>query len=297
MRIRELTIALSLIIFSLALVSGDASAQKMGRQIKREPARIDMPLPSGIAISALNQTSAEIKKIRPGIPDTTLKADAEIIQNTLPQIVSQFSKIGLTFDDAVWASQKGWMIARLNSPLRLTPEKPIDSNSFVDYVTGDVSAKIVRWQIQNENPDIDATVLTKDMQLIDRAQPNIVAAYQKLGWTATDARGASLMAWKRARLESPLGRSEPIDFQSLVESTTEMGIMVFTSEPDQAEVFINSVKIGTTNKQKNEPLRFFVDGQKVNVRFVKADFLPQDLDCVAKGQDTVICNAELKHQQ
>jgi hypothetical protein len=255
-----------------------------------------MTLPKGIALSALSQTSAEIKKIRPEIPDKTLKADADIIEATLPQIVSQFNKIGLTFDDAVWASQRGWKTARLNSPLKLTPEKPIDSSSFVDYVTTDVSAKIVRWQIQNENPDIDATVLAKDMLLIDKAQPNIIAAYEKLGWTATDARSASLVAWKRARLDSPLGPSETIDVQSLVESTTEMGIMVFTSEPDQADVFINSVKIGTTNAQKNEPLRFFVDGQKVTVRFIKANFLPQDLDCFAKGQDTVICKAELKRQ-
>jgi hypothetical protein len=289
-------------MLSLAVLSG-ATPQKKAAQIKREqeriervPTRIDMPLPSGIALSAFSQTSAEIKKIRPEIPNTTLKADADIIEATLPQIVSQFNKIGLTFDDAVWASQKGWKIARLNSPLRLTPDKPIDSGSFVDYVTSDISAKIVRWQIQNENPEIDATVLTKDMQLIDRAQPNIVAAYEKLGWTATDARSASLVAWKRARLESPLGPSETIDVQSLVESTTEMGIMVFTSEPDHADVFINSVKIGTTNAQKNEPLRFFVDGQKVTVRFIKADFQPQNLDCVAKGQDTVICKAELKHQ-
>lgn len=296
MRTRELTIALSLLILSLAVLSS-ASAQKKAEQIKREPARIEMRLPSGIGLSAFNQTSAEIKKIRPEIPDATLKADAEIIEATLPQIVSQFTKIGLTFNDAVWASQKGWKVARLNSPLRLAPEKTIDSSSFVDYVTGDVSAKIVRWQIQNENPDIEANVLAKDMELIEKAQPNIVAAYEKRGWTAIDAHSASLLAWKRARLQSPLGERETIDFESLVASTTEMGIMVFTSEPDQADVFINSVKIGTTNKQKNEPLRFFVDGQKVTVRFVKADFVPQDLDCFAKGQDTVICKAELKHQQ
>jgi hypothetical protein len=296
MTTKHLVIAFSLTTYAVAL-SSYVSAQRLPEASDQKTTRIEMPLPKGIAISALNQTSVEIRKIRPDIPSETLNADAEIIQSTLPNITAEFTKIGLTFDDAVWASQRAWKKARLESPLRLNPDKTIDRDSFVDYVTTDMSAKIVRWQIKSENPDISPVILTRDLQLIEQAQPDIVARYEKIGWTATEARAASLFAWRRARLDSPLKSFETIDRESLVASATEIAIMVFTSEPDEADVYINSVKIGTTNKQKNEPVRFFVDGQRISARFVKNDFVPQDLNCVARGSDTVICKAELKHQQ
>ena len=283
------------LITSVITFSSLVSAQEP-EPSDRKATRIEMQLPTGIAVSALKQTSVEIRKIRPDISSETLKADAEIIQSTLPDITAEFTKVGLTFDDVVWASQRAWKKVRIESPLKLNPEKTIDRNSFVDYVTSDVFATIVRWQIKNENPDIRPVILTRDLQLIEKAQPDIVARYEKIGWTASDARTASFFAWKRARLESPLKSYETIDRDSLVAATTEIAIMVFTSEPDEADVYINSVKIGTTNKQKNEPIRFFIDGQKVSVRFVKSDFVPQDLNCVARGSDTVICKAELKHQ-
>lgn len=283
------------LITSVITFSSLVSAQEP-EPSDRKATRIEMQLPTGIAVSALKQTSVEIRKIRPDISSETLKADAEIIQSTLPDITAEFTKVGLTFDDVVWASQRAWKKVRIESPLKLNPEKTIDRNSFVDYVTSDVFATIVRWQIKSENPDIRPVILTRDLQLIEKAQPDIVARYEKIGWTASDARTASFFAWKRARLESPLKSYETIDRDSLVAATTEIAIMVFTSEPDEADVYINSVKIGTTNKQKNEPIRFFIDGQKVSVRFVKSDFVPQDLNCVARGSDTVICKAELKHQ-
>src|SRR5690349_18372372 len=125
---RHLVIALIQTIYVVALVSS-ASAQRPPAITDQKPARIEMPLPKGIAIAALNQTSIEIRKIRPDIPAETLQADAEIIQSTLPTIAAEFTKIGLTFDDAVWASQTAWKTARLQSALRFNPEKTIDRDS------------------------------------------------------------------------------------------------------------------------------------------------------------------------
>jgi hypothetical protein len=258
--------------------------------------RVEISLPPDIPITALKHTSVQISKIRPDIPASVLMADAQIINDNLPQIAAQYAKLGFSDSDALWASQTAWKTARLKSPLRLNPEKTIDAPSFVEYVTTDLTFNLIWWRIRNENPQITPAILKKDRQLIEQAEAEIVASYKASGWSVSDVRNASLMAWETARVESPLNSWETIDQESFIEAAGEMGIMVFTSEPDQAEVFISSKKIGTTNKQKNEPVRYFPDGRKVLVRFVKPDFAPVDLECLAKGQDTVICKAQLKRQ-
>jgi len=267
---------------------------------QREPASADpikTSLPQTIDLTALDQTSAEIKKKRPDIRESVLIADAQLIKESLPQITIEFSKVGLTDEDALWASQRAWRAARLESPLRLNPDKTIDSDSFIDHVTNDVAPRIVRWQIQAENPTIPKPILRKDMMVIEDAQDEIAASYKKLGWSASDARNASLVAWKMARLESPLKPHQIIDRDSLIESAAELGIMVFASEPDQADVFLGPQKVGTTNKKKSPPLLYFPDGKKVTVRFTKPEFGSKDEECWAKGQETVVCKAELKRTQ
>lgn len=258
---------------------------------------IETASPQTYDLTAFSRTSAEIRKRRPDISESVLIADAQVIKASLPQITTEFWKVGLTDEDAVWASLRGWRAARLESPLRFNPDKSIDSASFIDHVTSDVAPRIVRWQIQAEDPRIPKLILMKDLMLIEDAQDEIAASYQKLGWSASDARNASLVAWKVARLESPLGPNQLIDQHSLIEFTADMGIMVFTSEPDQADVFLGSQKIGTTNKQKLVPLLYFPGGKKVTVRFTKPDFVSKDEECVARGQDTVVCKAELKRNQ
>lgn len=280
--------ALSTALFASGIMS--SSAQKLPNE------RMEIELPPGISLKALNETAAQITKLRPDIPSTVLNADAQIIRDTFPQISAEFAKVGLTEEEARWASQTAWKTARVKSPLRLSPEKTIDQNSFFEYVTRDLSVSIIKWRIQNENPEINRMVLNKDVQLIAQAQSEIETSYKRSGWSALDAHNASLVAWQTARLESPLRPYETIDLTSFIEAAGGMGIMVFTSEPDQAEVFIGTNKIGTTNKQKNEPVRYFPDGRKVTVRFIKPDFVPQDLECLAQGQNTVICKAELKHK-
>lgn len=266
-------------------------------QVKPQPAntvQTEFPLPQGIDLTGLTQTSVEIKKFRPRIPESVLFADTQIIESSLPEITREFWKIGLTEHDALWASQRAWKAARLESPLRLNPEKTIDKDSFVDHVTSDVAARIFLWQIQTENPNISKLILKRDLKLIEEAQPEIIASYQKFGWTESDARNVSFVAWKQARLESRLKPFQFMNRESFVDSAEEMGLVVFSSEPDHADVFIDGEKIGTTDKAKLLPLRYFKGGKQITVRFTKPEFPPHEMACLPIVQDTVECKAQLK---
>src|SRR5687768_10978266 len=88
--------------------------------------RSEISTPPDLPLTALKQTAAQISKTRPDIPVTVLMADAQIIKDSLPQITTEFAKVGLTDSEALWASQTAWKTARLRSPLRLNPEKTID---------------------------------------------------------------------------------------------------------------------------------------------------------------------------
>jgi hypothetical protein len=249
-------------------------------------------------IKAFDQAMAEIKLKQPAIPDAVLAEDVVLIKDALPEITTEFWKVGLSDDDALWASLRAWKTARLESPLRLNPTKSLDKASFITHTTNDVSPILVRWYIQEEKPEISNNVLQQDLQLIKSSQGEITAAFNSVGWTEQEAQQASLAAWKVARLESPLGTRETLDRSSFIAlATSHMGALVFVSEPDAAEVYLGTSRIGTTNKDKKAPLRWFQDGEVVTVRFIKANFVSEERQCTAKAREAVECKADLKQTQ
>jgi hypothetical protein len=175
----------------------------------------------------------------------------------------------------------------------------MDENSFISHVTNDVSTKIVRWQIKTAHPETARYVLEKDIATINSAQTEITADFEKRGLEADEARQASLFAWKEVRLKSDLRPYQPMNrtsFVAYVVNTT--GIVLFDSDPDEAEVFMGNNRIGSTSKEKNRRLqRTFEDGKKITVSFSKNGFAPVTVDCVAKGRDTVDCRATLEPKQ
>jgi hypothetical protein len=248
-----------------------------------------------IDLTALAQTSTKIKNANPDIPDAILNKDLEIIKNSLPQIENEFGAVGLTDNHALWASQKAWMAARLESPLRLTPERAIDNASFIEHVTDEIAPRIIRWQIHQKNPSIPAYVLDRDLKLIEGALDDITKSYQQGERSSVDARNAALFAWKTARLESPLESNQSINIESLKEFTEDLGIVVFISDPDQAEVFMGTESVGTTDKEKKKPYRFFAqDTPHIKVLFKKPEYVPQEADCEAKLGEIKVCRVELK---
>lgn len=281
-------------LFSISIVAyGQDGAAKARTATRPATIAIEAPAPQRFDLAAVSRVSAEIKRKRPNVLHRVLRTDAEVIQASLPEITAEFEKIGLTDEDALWASLRGWKSARLESPLRNNPDKTIDTESFINHVTNDVAPMLVRWQIQTENPGISKMVLKKDMRVIEGALDEIEASYEKQGWTASDARNVSLVAWKMVRSESALKPHQTINQESLIEFAGGFGIMIFTSEPDHADVFMGTEKIGTTNKEKI-PTLYFPNGKRVTVRFTKPLFAPQEQECLAKGEDTVECKAELK---
>ncbi|MBC8030545.1 MAG: hypothetical protein H7Z16_10580 [Pyrinomonadaceae bacterium] len=284
-------------VWSVITLSVNAQREPSNKQVE---ATIQITGLEPIDLARVAAVSAEIRKQRPQIPEPVLHQDARLIGSALPAITREFWKSGLSEDDAFWAALRGWKSARLESPLRLEPAKPMDESSFIRHVTNDVGAILFRWRIRQEKPEISSQVLNRDIVLISRSQPEISAAFEKRGLDASDARQASLFAWSEVRLKSALGPNQAMSrssFVAFVENST--GIVMFDSEPDQADVFMGSNKIGTTSKEKARRLgRTFEDGKKVIVTFTKPEFVPETRECFAKGRDTVECKVELKrHQQ
>lgn len=283
MRVHACIISLCVMLTSLGAAS-IASGQKV----------------SGDSFEArLAAVAAEIRKHPPHIPDQVLEQDAALIRKTLPSITADYWAIGLSEDDASWAALRAWKSARLESPLRLTPDQPMDEDSFISYVTNEVSTKIVKWQIKTAAPETRRLILERDINTINAAQFELTTDFQKRGLEADEARQASLVAWKEVRLNSELGPNQAMNrasFIAYVKNTT--GIVLFDSEPDEADVFMGSDRIGITSKEKNRRLqRTFEDGKKITVSFSKNGFAPVTLDCFAKGRDTVDCRATLPPKQ
>ncbi|HKY27372.1 MAG TPA: hypothetical protein VJM12_05435 [Pyrinomonadaceae bacterium] len=278
------------VIFCSATVHGVFAQDQSEKPLTPASQRSELP---AIDLTALKQTFKEIKKTRPDIPEHVLFADLQIIESALPQIETEFGTVGLSNDHALWASQRAWRAARLESPLRYAPEKVIDNTSFIEHITGEIAPRIVRWQILQQNPSIYPYVLEKDLRLINFALPDITKSFREDGWTATDARNASLFVWKSARIETPLKPQETIDVESLVEAAENLAIVVFTSEPDQAQVFMGTENVGTTNKEKKKPIRFFLEDTQMKVVFKKPDYVSREAVCEAKLGETKVCKVEL----
>lgn len=97
-------------------------------------------------VKAVAKTSLEIKKERPEIPSKVLVLDAELIDQAIPAVQTEFRKAGFNDDDVVEASLVAWKEVRLNSPLQ--PTKLMDRESFVEFVTTSVGKVVFK-----SNPD------------------------------------------------------------------------------------------------------------------------------------------------
>lgn len=242
---------------------------------------------------------AEIRKKQPKIPESVLEEDILLIKSTLPSIMPEFWKLGLTEEDAVQATLRGWKRARLNSPLRFNPEQPMDESSFRMHVLTEQRTALFKWKIHDANPNIKGYILEKDLWLINETQSEIVEAFENSGLEASDAQAASFFAWKEVRLDSPLRPNQKMDRESFITFVVDStGIITFDSEPDEADVLLGKVKLGKTSKVKEKRLqRTFLKGLKITVTFTKPDFVSQTRDCVAEGREAVSCSVELQRKQ
>lgn len=157
-----------------------------------------------------------------------------------------------------------------------------------------IDVQSVSAEIRSRRPEIPEQSIASDIALINTVQGEISASLER--WTAGDLKEASLIAWKEVRLNSALKPEQAMVRASFVSFVTEStGIMLFESEPDQADVFIGPNKLGTTSKDAGKKLhRTFVDGTTVPVVFSKPDFISELRNCTAVGRDTVECKVELK---
>lgn len=249
--------------------------------------------------ATLTITRAEIQKKQPNIPQSVLEEDILLIKTTLPNITPEFWKLGLTEEDAVQATLRGWKRARLNSPLKFNPEQPMDDSSFTMHVLTEQRTALFKSKIHDANPNIKGYILEKDLWLINEIQPEIVAAFERNGMEASNARAASFFAWKEVRLDSPLRPNQTMDRESFINFVVDStGIITFDSEPDEADVLLGEVRLGKTSKVKEKRLqRTFMKGLKITVTFTKPDFISQTRDCIAEGRDAVSCSVELQRKQ
>ena len=242
----------------------------------------------------LSRTQARIKRIRPSVSDEVLNEDARLIDSALPEIKIELSKVGLDEQAAYTASGRAWATARLVSALKYEPEKNIDQTALLDHIKTEVAPLLVAEDIKKAKPEISVQTLATDRKLIEAALAEITIQFEKSGRSTDEARVASLVAWKKVRLESPLSANREMNRDSFIELTSDhLGAIVFRSDPDQAEVFIGAERIGVTQTGKPIPFRFFEDNETVTARFVRAGITEQRT-CTAIARNRVECRADFR---
>jgi hypothetical protein len=223
-----------------------------------------------------------IKRKRPEIPTSVLQTDTQTIDESLDVIKTIFVETGLDDANASESSLIAWRNVRLNSPLQ--PDKPMDANSFVEFVTLSTGLQAIKRRL----PTISYIVLSLDAKTIDQALPKIKTKFLEIGLDEADAVGVAVVAWNDVRLNSPLQPVKPMDGVSFVQfATSDWGLVKFKADVEKAEVYVDGGKIGSTEMKK------WYKGGSIKVLFKKDD-LSYERDFVVTAPGFNLCEGKLK---
>jgi hypothetical protein len=168
------------------------------------------------------------------------------------------------------------------------------SKQMSDQTIDEVDIQAVLAEIRSRRPEYSESSARADIALINNTQGEIASTLERA--RARDLLEVSLSAWKEVRLNSRLRPDQAMVRSSFVAFVTEdTGLMLFDSEPDQADVLIGADRLGTTSNQTGRGLqKTFLGGTTVTVIFHKPNFKDELQQCTAVARDAVQCNVALK---